>query len=69
MRFSAPVHPGETLVLHLWRGVATENSQTMHFEMFVQERACKVLSHGVAEVLHTALPEVGSQQGVHDAEH
>lgn len=69
VRFSAPVHPGETLVLHLWRGVATENSQTMHFEMFVQERACKVLSHGVAEVLHTALPEVGSQQGVHDAEH
>lgn len=44
-RFSAPVYPGETLVLSQWRDGAS-----VHFEVYAKERGLKVLSHGVATV-------------------
>lgn len=53
-RFSAPVFPGETLVLRAWwDGVvvnAAVDAQSLHFEVHVKERNLKVLSHGVATV-------------------
>lgn len=45
-RFSAPVIPGDTLVVHLWRGVGP-----LRFSVWAKERQTMVLSHGVAEVL------------------
>lgn len=44
-RFSAPVYPGETLVLSLWRDGARAQ-----FEVHARERGLKVLSHGMATV-------------------
>lgn len=57
-RFSAPVYPGETLVLSMWNGSRTENAQSVHFEVHVKERNIKVLSHGTAEVQAQPLPMV-----------
>jgi acyl dehydratase len=41
-RFSAPVYPGETLRLDLWKGA------TAHFELHAIERNIRVLSSGIA---------------------
>lgn len=49
-RFSAPVYPGETLVLSQW-----QDGARVHFEMHAQERGLKVLSHGVATVAVTTV--------------
>lgn len=55
-RFSAPVIPGETLILRVWHGMQDPVSatQAVHFEVWVRERQCKVLSHGVAEIRMSA---------------
>jgi len=46
-RFSAPVYPGETLRLDVWKG------DTAHFELHAIERGVRVLSSGVATLKTT----------------
>jgi acyl dehydratase len=45
-RFSAPVYPGETLVVEMWQGQAG----TVQFQAKVAERDIVVLSNGIAGV-------------------
>lgn len=63
-RFSAPVFPGETLVLKLWNGAAGVGDQTLHFEVHVKERGVTVLSHGLAETQDEPLPVAESESVV-----
>lgn len=46
-RFSAPVYPGETLAVEMWRGDAGQ----VWFQARATERDVVVLSHGVAQVM------------------
>lgn len=45
VRFSAPVYPGETLTLELWRDGAT-----CHFRLKAKERDVTVLNNGLLEI-------------------
>ncbi|RYF54248.1 MAG: hypothetical protein EOO27_24155 [Comamonadaceae bacterium] len=45
LRFSAPVFPGETLSVQIWR-----DGPQVQFQARVRERDVVVLSHGVAEI-------------------
>ncbi|WP_144640436.1 MaoC family dehydratase [Bordetella genomosp. 13] len=45
LRFSAPVLPGETLVVRIWR-----DGRTAYFQARVRERDLVVLNNGVAEI-------------------
>lgn len=46
VRFSAPVFPGETLMVEMWR----EGSRTIHFQARVKERDVLVLRNGLARL-------------------
>lgn len=45
-RFSAPVYPGETIAVHIWR----ESGREARFEARVTERDVRVLTHGYVEL-------------------
>lgn len=60
-RFSAPVFPGETLVLNLWNDSLDTADRTLHFEVYVKERGVTVLSHGMAEIQSQPLPMAANE--------